>query len=115
VSDDDGLTFEELQVAMRSQRAFVAHFREICDRVADLCKRLGEARERGHALADEGDAPSVIDQLAVDAAALVGYLQLMLDENERLVAYLMGLEEAGTISRAELEFLMGLRRNDGAA
>lgn len=33
----------------------------------------------------------------------------MLGEDERLVVFLIGLEEAGMISRRELELLMGLR------
>ena len=108
--NDDGLTLEELKQAMREGRALVAHFVEIQTRVFELLKRLREARERGEVVAPGAETTKTIERLAADAASLVGYLQLMLDENDRLVAYLIGLEEAGTISRQELDFLMGLRR-----
>jgi hypothetical protein len=104
---DEELTFDELKAAMREQRAIVVHFVEIRDRVFDLLRRLREARERDERV-DGAETTETVERLAADAAALVGYLQLMLDENQRLVAYLIGLEEEGTISRAELEFLMGL-------
>ena len=107
---DERLTLEELKEAMRGKRAIVVHFVEIRDRVFDLLKRLREERQCGERVSGGAETTNAVERLATDAAALVGYLQLMLDENERLVAYLIGLEEAGTISRTELEFLMGLGR-----
>jgi hypothetical protein len=97
------LTLEELKAALHRERAIVQHFQEIRDRVFG-------ALSAGRESADSSPAHAAsTGELLVDAAALVGYLQLLLDENERLVAFLAGLQEAGTISREELEFLMGLR------
>ena len=99
------LTSEELKRALHRERAIVQHFSEIRERVlvALAERRSGPASGDRQATAE--------NQLLADASALVGYLQLILGENERMVAFLAGLEEAGTISREELELLMGLRRD----
>jgi hypothetical protein len=44
--------------------------------------------------------------LAKDLSEL---LQIEIEQNERLTAFAMGAEEAGFVSRAELDILMGLR------
>lgn len=98
------LSVEELKAALHGKRAIALHIAEIRERVLHTT-----SVRRSNAQASV-EAERECNQLLVDAAALVGYLQLALDENERLVAFLVGLEEAGTISREELEFLMGLRR-----
>lgn len=97
------LSLEQLKAALHRERAIVQHFEEIRERVFAALACSSEA-------AAAGDDVEGTTQALVDAAALVGYLQLLLHENERLVAYLIGLEEAGTISREELELLMGLRQ-----
>lgn len=91
------MTYEELRAAMSEGRAISKHFEEIRMRVHTLAKVPELSYRAG-------------PKLLSDAVALVGYLQLMLDENDRLIAFLIGLEEAGTITRQELELLMGLRR-----
>jgi hypothetical protein len=103
-ASDAPLTVEELKAALHGKRALALHFAEIRERVL-----RATSLRRSEAQATVEGAREY-DQLLVDATALVGYLQLALDENERLVAFLLGLEEAGTISREELQFLMGLRR-----
>jgi hypothetical protein len=97
------LTLEELKAALHRERAIVQHFQQIRDRVFGTSSADRESAD------SSGAHAASTAELLVDAAALVGYLQLALDENERLVAFLAGLQEAGTISREELEFLMGLR------
>jgi hypothetical protein len=103
---DDGLSYEDLCAAMENGRALAAHFEEIKHRAFDLVARKG-AQERSDAVGT--NARSMWTPVE-DVIALVGYLQLMLDENDKLLAFVMGLERAGTITRAELERLMGLRR-----
>jgi hypothetical protein len=94
---DEGMTYEELRTALAEGRAIAKHTEEIRQRLHSLLGMPELVHRSGH-------------QLLTDAIALQSYLQLMLDENDRLVAFLMGLEEAGTITRKELELLMGLRR-----
>ena len=103
---DDGLSYEDLCAAMENGRALAAHFDEIKHRVFDLVARLKGAQERGDAI---GTTARSMWPLVEDVIALVGYLQLMLDENDKLLAFVMGLERAGTITRAELDRLMRLR------
>jgi hypothetical protein len=105
--DPGGLTLEQLKEALAEGRALVEHFQEIRERVFHA---LAERRKHPNSVRTVERDP---DRLLVDAAALVGYLQLVLDDNERFVAFLLGLEEAGTITRAELELLMGLRKRQG--
>jgi hypothetical protein len=95
-SGEDGLTYEQLVEAMKGERALVKHFAEIKERVFELTGMPELVGRSG-------------SSLLADAAALIGYLELLLGENEKLVAFVIGLEEAGTITRTELEFLMGLR------
>jgi hypothetical protein len=104
-----GLTLEQLKEALAEGRALVTHVHEIRERVLQA---LAERRKSANSV---GTAERDPDQLLVDAAALVGYLQLVLEDNERFVAFLLGLEEAGTITRAELELLMGLRKRQGTS
>lgn len=107
--DPGGLTLEQLKEALAEGRALATHFHEIRERVLEgLAARRKSPESVGTGQRDP-------DHLLVDAAALVGYLQLLLDDNERFVAFLLGLEEAGTITRAELELLMGLRKQQGAS
>ena len=94
---DDGMTYEQFRSAMSEGRAISKHFEEIRMRVHTHAKVPELAYRSGQSLLG-------------DALCLVGCLQLMLDENDRLIAFLIGLEDAGTITRRELELLMGLRR-----
>jgi hypothetical protein len=82
---------------MERRAALVRHFAEIKERVFGLSGMPELVGRSG-------------SSLLIDAIALVGYLELMLGENQKLVAFLMGLEQAGTISRSELELLIGLRQ-----
>jgi len=104
---DDGMTYEQLRAAMTEGRAISKHFEEIKARFFPALRRFKDANDRGDVI---GANAKTLRPMIEDMAALVGYLQLMLDENDRLVAFLIGLEEAATITRQELELLMGLRR-----
>jgi len=104
---EDGMTYEELRAAMSEGRAISQHFEEIKTRFFPALKRFTGSLNRGDLI---GANAKTLQPMIEDMAALVGYLQLMLDENDRLLAFLIGLEEAGTITRQELELLMGLRR-----
>lgn len=99
-------TAEELMAAIRREHARFAKYVEIRARVSNLRERLGQARERGEAVAGGVDAAQTIERLAADAATLVDYLEVMLAENERLRVFLIGLEDAGTLEPYELEFIL---------
>ena len=43
------------------------------------------------------------------AKALAELLQIEIEQNERLTAFAMGAEEAGFVSRTDLDILMGLQ------
>jgi hypothetical protein len=94
-----------LRIYRLRRRLLRLHFADIRERLlaALVARRRNEDRAASASAAE-------LSRLLADPSALVGYLQLALDENERLVAFLHGLEEAGTISREELELLMGLRQ-----
>ena len=88
-------TRDKLLSAMRKRQRAALEF----DR---LTARLAERRERDH--------PRLVGEreLLAIAEALVQLLTNEITLNERLTAWAMGLQEAGTISSDELNVLMGL-------
>lgn len=94
--NDDRMTYGEFHEALDSGRAIDKHFDEIRERVLSIAS-----------------TPEVVDQsgraLLHDSYALIGYLGLMLNENDRLIRFLIRLKEDGRITRNELGDLLGLR------
>jgi len=103
---DATLSLDELKAALHGNRAITLHFSEIRERLMPVLPASRAGRGEAQTGAEPGHGHN---QLLVDAAALVGYLQLALCENERLVSFLLELEEAGRLGRQELGLLMGLR------
>jgi hypothetical protein len=90
------MTYSEFIAALDQGRAIRRHYDEIV-------KRFFEVKETAEPVTGGGRTP------LHDLSALVGYLGLMLDENDKLVHFLLRLENERRLSRREFCDLMGLR------